>query len=759
MKILTEIYGIDPEKITNSEYARRGKIGKISAIGQKSRTLGDIGSVTLDTGVDPLSRSWDSDVKRMTAWQRNVSELMLIKDLIIAVGPGAGKSSPFKVAFFKNKLDSFLSGIKNPLDLSNKLKTKDFPRLVYIAPTRQLVSEFYGDMAILLIEILLKHSKLFNLKITYKNRNFTNETKNQIYTILKELITLQEGSYNKGTLKSNTLNKKPVDEFVKLLLIGTYEGGVKGFIQNKSYYNFVLVDELQEFLVKPGDHSWDFKKFNHLLNLIKNTPKQAKLHLMTGSVNKESLDAFNDKLRKYRKFEIINVTKDSFTTYKNDKNETVKELDNAQNRSDLIVSSVSKLVNTEEQIKLIKNAIRNKIPYNVLLLFGIKKPYGLFGILEEIVKTMPKRNHDSLFSDYKQTKGFSDEYDPKKPTTSENKWFSNFFNTSSDFIEKNPLPSSIIDEFKIPNIKIREDLILKEISPNEYEANLSKGQFFRSEIGNFILVTIKKEQISILNFLSYGENVTYGYLFQIKSVNYDDSATVIYHGSNLENHKLKDQYTFKTNEWMMYDSGLSVDETLVGKIIDELQKNKKNYGKYRKDEKKFGTKDVIVDDIEFLKYFDQDLILKDHGPETQLDTNELISKYDPDNLLYQGALAGVGLMIGKMHNRHKRVIQQLFRNGKIYFLIATDSIGVGANVLCKNLYIPKLQKRNNDSYGDINSSSLIQLVNRAGRNNKLIPQGHIYVNDADYDRVKRFIMTEPSIEIEKLSIAFIDNIK
>ena len=72
------------------------------------------------------------------------------------------------------------------------------------------------------------------------------------------------------------------------------------------------------------------------------------------------------------------------------------------------------------------------------------------------------------------------------------------------------------------------------------------------------------------------------------------------------------------------------------------------------------------------------------------------------------------------------------------------SLGIGANVLAKNLYIPTLQKPTGGGFVDIDDSSLIQLVNRAGRHVGIIPNAFIYCNIKDYSRISKAIQSDPS---------------
>jgi hypothetical protein len=73
-----------------------------------------------------------------------------------------------------------------------------------------------------------------------------------------------------------------------------------------------------------------------------------------------------------------------------------------------------------------------------------------------------------------------------------------------------------------------------------------------------------------------------------------------------------------------------------------------------------------LNSIEFLKYFD--IVKTESGS-----GDEMYSQYpNENNLMYQAALRGIGVMIGKSDNRHKEIMQKLFRDGKLTLLLATD---------------------------------------------------------------------------------------
>jgi hypothetical protein len=127
-------------------------------------------------------------------------------------------------------------------------------------------------------------------------------------------------------------------------------------------------------------------------------------------------------------------------------------------------------------------------------------------------------------------------------------------------------------------------------------------------------------------------------------------------------------------------------------------------------------------EIEFLKYFD--IESSEKRGETQ--ESALLTVADPTNLLYQSVLSGVGFIVGNMHKQHKATVQKLFRNGRIYFLLATNSVGIGANIKCEHLYMPSFEKMGDVGFQKIDGSSLIQILNRAGRGGD-IASAYIYV--------------------------------
>lgn len=67
----------------------------------------------------------------------------------------------------------------------------------------------------------------------------------------------------------------------------------------------------------------------------------------------------------------------------------------------------------------------------------------------------------------------------------------------------------------------------------------------------------------------------------------------------------------------------------------------------------------------------------------------------------------------------------------------------------KHIYIPSLIKMDGGEFGPTDDSSLVQLVNRAGRGQ--FPVAYVYCSTGDYEKVKRLIEEDPRSEVDKIS--------
>lgn len=162
-----------------------------------------------------------------------------------------------------------------------------------------------------------------------------------------------------------------------------------------------------------------------------------------------------------------------------------------------------------------------------------------------------------------------------------------------------------------------------------------------------------------------------------------------------------------------------------------------------------------IDDIEYLKYFNISDVMKTGESPNQENLLDPKNK-DENNILYQGILRGIGPIIGAMSQRHKQIVQNLFIKKKIQLLLATDALGVGANVKCQYLYLPTIDKFDGKRLSRIDESSLVQLVHRAGRGD--FPIATVYCAIQDYDYINNLINDDPRsavpeinpLELEKL---------
>ncbi len=94
----------------------------------------------------------------------------------------------------------------------------------------------------------------------------------------------------------------------------------------------------------------------------------------------------------------------------------------------------------------------------------------------------------------------------------------------------------------------------------------------------------------------------------------------------------------------------------------------------------------------------------------------------------------------------KQLISDLFVNKKIYVAIATDSVGLGVTLDVQHLYIPSIKKFDGTKISTIDISSLIQILNRAGRGKFDI--ANIYCAPSDVEYISKIINNfDPVIDI------------
>lgn len=132
------------------------------------------------------------------------------------------------------------------------------------------------------------------------------------------------------------------------------------------------------------------------------------------------------------------------------------------------------------------------------------------------------------------------------------------------------------------------------------------------------------------------------------------------------------------------------------------------------------------------------------------------SETQPDSFLAECILAGFGYIIGegargfKAENDDIMLVQSLFKAGKIYFILATDSIGVGTTLTIHKLYLPKISKFSTGGgtafTRQLDTSTLVQLVNRVGRSPSVSAEIHCHPDD--FDTIVSVLSNDPASEVE-----------
>lgn len=117
-----------------------------------------------------------------------------------------------------------------------------------------------------------------------------------------------------------------------------------------------------------------------------------------------------------------------------------------------------------------------------------------------------------------------------------------------------------------------------------------------------------------------------------------------------------------------------------------------------------------------------------------------------------------GADVGHLDSDEILLVQTLFKQGKINVLLATDMIGVGTTIAVHNLYLPKLQKPINKNgkvvFGQIDESSLVQLINRVGRNPFIV--GNIYCNPNDYTVVSEALSSNSTEFVPEINVSHLE---
>ncbi|MBK7107453.1 MAG: hypothetical protein IPH62_19475 [Ignavibacteriae bacterium] len=603
----------------------------------------------------------------LTSWQHDIYEIFKNrnKNTIISIPPGGGKTRPIKAYFFE-KLVKFLADPDN----------NELPTIFYIVPTRQLAGQIkfndfirdseYGILAALsdlqsnvnnsLTETRTAKSVFENALNNTEMTPF--EKEKFILSFAEECVTSsvdQSGIKHEFSPKTISILPFLKNKMVPVIICvkdPTLINTNVRVIKNK--FEHVIIDEVQELIPKPESDSssnktlsTDSRKlFESLCKIIKEIGHSStKIHLLTGSVNDESLTILNDNFKSILKVEfefVPNINR----VHPNTGEKIGLPTDGTSNRSKITVIPLQSLSSPEisNAVKaredLIKNIVRSRQSNSIMIVFSTKQfaKQSLISMLKNVVKDLPKHPQ------------------------------SNFYDNE---IKKN-----------VPFIQVR----------NEY---------------------IKSADV---NYASDIERIA----------NRETNKTII----------SKDYYN---------------SSNLTPK---ELNKHKNNKLKLPSPfQNKMGE---YVDEIEFLKYFNLgELNKRDYN--LQQDPDEITDIKDDNNLLYQGVLSGIGIMMGAMHQQHKDTIQKLFAKRKIYLLISTDALGIGANVDCKHLYIPTINKFDDGGFGPLNQSSLTQIINRVGRGK--FQNGFVYCRQEDADTVEKLIKAKHEVAWKVIGkVPFLDEL-
>jgi hypothetical protein len=513
---------------------------------------------------------------------------------------------------------------------------------------------------------------------------------------------------------------------IKPIIVGTYEPMTKLMDKYGKLFNIVCIDETQQFIGVPGSQSVGKdveKKQKEFINIIRRTPRTSSLFLMTGSVNDNTVESIKDLINKEFKRELTKIPKNL------PKNQKEARDTGQANRSKINIMPYDKMQQKEDIIKLVKDIVRKKQTNSIMLLFSVKRMTvgGIFRLIEDIVvdERMPIINKEYVRS------------------------------------EK---PSKLIDreDVRIKKIKVQREIVKLEkllkdsavLSNEDYE--LIKNQLTNLKLGRTDKNSVAKVEKSLNDLEDKLEN-----LLRQKNpdkIEYDKIKTQINDLRKVTSHELTSKQMFK-NDHSRNPSDID-DENFTIKNVDTYDRHirdkngdmtvadlaDREANDFISDKTPVGLDDgsANVDDIEFLKYFDIKAVEDGFR-------GRALERANPDNLLYQAALRGIGVMVGSMHQRHKEAIQKLFKSGKLPVLFASDALGVGANVNCKHLYIPKLDKFDAGEFVPLDSSSLVQLINRAGRKGKGdLTVANVYCGSGDYEKIKRFIEEDPRVAVDEI---------
>ena len=587
---------------------------------------------SIRSGHDHINPSLDLvKTPPLSGWQQQISDIIVSRhDVFAGVPPAAGKTAPLRNAWATQFMDALSRGIDK--------KSTDFPRILYIAKTKQLALEaiqqnfqnwiyelfVYNPLADKnhlrqpaqrnLIEVV-KLFKIFNVDVTITNGQiFLNRNQqNQFMQLTNSLTALRLGGISPSEVLSPFFYFKPIIVTTPIITpvkaidpVQRLNSALDDYLYDYSqvtdlvkhygkYFSIICIDEFQQYMPLPGkDASYgkftpdSEKHFDMVMKILKYAPPPGKcgIALLTGTVNKETAKQLIYLVNSELKRDFVPKIFSGFVENPNDKSKP----EFVGNRSTLTVVPFEKMATPEERLNLVTNIVNSKQTRSIMIIFSTRRTAvtGIFNLLSQAIRKLPARDPKSLHS--------------------------------APFKKEMPIQDFVK--------KMGED---ENYISGKYNAN-------------------------------------------------------------------------------MYPSGLV------------------NNPKHE------------VDDIEYLQFFDVNAAEQQGNDDIPL---PLLPHKNPNNLLYQGVLRGIGVMVGKMDNRMKAIIVKLFRAEKIYLLLATDSLGIGANTLCRHIYLPNLEKPDSNGFASIDDSSLVQLYNRSGRDVGVIPNAFIYCSLKDFPRIDKAVKSKP----------------
>jgi hypothetical protein len=735
------------------------------------------------------------------------------RDAIISVPPAAGKTGPVLCAW-KGEFTKFLY---KRIELKDK--SARVPRIAFVVPTQQLAfqiakQDFLRDKKMGLLRMVAQNPELFQpflplLTKTYApqydlkrdprtgrplinlgvipideltgqpvfieypkgsdkyilakdpttRRPYVNPNTRTLYTMRDfEALKSPQTQPNLAKLSQSDINeiyKLVSNEFIgnlfggasmadaypsstrgifgglKPIIVGTYEPIRKLMKKSGREFDIVCIDETQQFLGKPEKQSLskdDEERQKAFIEIIKYTPKDASLFLMTGSTNDKTVEDIKDLVNdSFSGRQLVKIPRNL------PKGQDDARADGQANRSKINIMPFDKIQKKDDLVDICKDIVRKKQINSIMLLFSVRRMTvgGIFRLIEDIVdeKKMPIINREYVGPNKDHIDGNYSHVGAKHQK-----------NLTPDRKERNRTIHKLEKALKDSHLFSDEEYT----SVQNHIDDLKLGRA-NNKVAN-IELDLKGLEDKLEDVLKDNTD---------RRADYNKIKSEIENLRKHMHHELTSKYGTDDENHNSIKNVDTYDRHIRdrNKDITASDLADREASDYISDNPPLDLKDADADvnEIEFLKYFD---IRALEQPEKF--RNKALDRPDSNNLLYQAVLRGMGVMTGSMHQRHKETIQKLFKSGKLPLLFASDALGVGANVKCKHLYIPKLMKMDGSEFGPLDQSSLVQLINRAGRG--AFPVAYVYCSTGDYEHVKKFIEEDPRTTVDQIDAAPFGNL-